>query len=323
MTLRGHKAALRSVAFAPDGNVLATGSEDGTVKLWRATTEREALAGKKVGDPDDPDDPLALSAAAGRLWDSGRLEEAEKAYGRVIEVCTLTIETHPEAAWTYEYRAVAYLRRSQWEKAARDFQKATELTPGDALARYRLALVRLHLGDREAYRKLCSAMLDLFGRSANADAAFWTAWTCMLAPDAVADWQPVVRLAEKAGTVAPNSFDNLTHLGRALYCAGRFEEAAKHLTQAEAAFKETTDPTSSIIYTRLFQAMTQQRLGRADKAKEWLDKALKDIEQPPQDRPQDGGAMRWNRRLTLQILRREAEKLLKEESATKHQESEK
>jgi tetratricopeptide (TPR) repeat protein len=115
----------------------------------------------------------------------------------------------------------------------------------------------------------------------------------------------------------------LNPLGRALYCAGRFEEAAKHLTQAEAAFKETTYPTSSIIYTRLFQAMTHQCLGHADQAKEWLEKAIKDIEQPPQDRPQDGAAMAWNRRLTLQILRREAEELLKEESATGHQQSEK
>src|SRR5262249_47558313 len=162
---------------------------------------------------------------------------------------------------------------SQWEKATRDFEKVTELTPGDAMARYRLALVRLHLDDREGYRKLCSAMLELFGRSENANAAYWTGWTCVLAPDAVADWQPVVRLAEKAVTAAPSSFDKLTYLGRALYCAGRFEEAAKHLTQAEAAFKETTYPTNSIIYTWLFQAVTQQRLGRADKAKEWLDKA--------------------------------------------------
>src|SRR6185437_5808867 len=145
------------------------GSEDGTVKLWRAATEQEALAGKKEGDADDPDDPLALSAVAALLWNSGRLEEAGKAYERVIEVCTRTIEAHPEAAWTYECRADAYVQRSQWQKAARDFEKATELTPGDALARYRLALLRLHLGDRDGYRKLCARMVEHFGATANGD----------------------------------------------------------------------------------------------------------------------------------------------------------
>jgi WD40 repeat protein/DNA-binding SARP family transcriptional activator len=33
-TLRGHRAAVTSIAFSPDGAMLATGSDDGTVKLW-------------------------------------------------------------------------------------------------------------------------------------------------------------------------------------------------------------------------------------------------------------------------------------------------
>src|SRR5260370_34286975 len=48
-TLRGHKAAVASVAFSPDGKALASGSVDGTIKLWEVATgqERATLQGHR------------------------------------------------------------------------------------------------------------------------------------------------------------------------------------------------------------------------------------------------------------------------------------
>jgi hypothetical protein len=48
-TLRGHEGWVYSVAFAPDGKTLASGSTDGTLKLWEVGTGRElaTLMGRK------------------------------------------------------------------------------------------------------------------------------------------------------------------------------------------------------------------------------------------------------------------------------------
>ena len=44
---RTHWPKSRKVLFSPDGNTLATASSDGTVKLWRAATDPEALRRKR------------------------------------------------------------------------------------------------------------------------------------------------------------------------------------------------------------------------------------------------------------------------------------
>jgi WD40 repeat protein len=53
MVLRGHTDEVTSVAFAPDGMLLASSSKDGTVRLWDCSTGKE-VARLQGGDKRDP-----------------------------------------------------------------------------------------------------------------------------------------------------------------------------------------------------------------------------------------------------------------------------
>jgi serine/threonine protein kinase/WD40 repeat protein/tetratricopeptide (TPR) repeat protein len=204
----------------------------------------------------------------------------------------------------------AFAQLRQWEKAAAIFEHATTLKPDDAHAWYFLALLELRRGDRAGYRKMCSGMLERFGQSTRGYSAHLTAWTCVLAPDAVADWTVPLNLAERAYADDRKDSDKIRHLGAVLYRTGRFQEAVQRLTEAEAAFKQTPSPQHTIVCTWLFQAMAHHRLGHTAEAASWLKKAVQALDEPSRETAQDPATMHWNQRLSLQLLRREAEELL-------------
>ena len=55
----GHTGWVYSIAFAPDGQTIVTGSRDGTVKLWSIASGREL---RTLDDDHTPVRSLALSA---------------------------------------------------------------------------------------------------------------------------------------------------------------------------------------------------------------------------------------------------------------------
>ena len=89
--------------------------------------------------------------------------------------------------------------------------------------------------------------------------------------------------------------------GALLYRADRLEEAVDVLkTSAEEEvniFNRT--------YTHYFLAMAHHRLGHAVEAKKWFQRAVTQTEKQVQNE-----STLWNRRLTLQLLRKEAAALI-------------
>jgi serine/threonine protein kinase/Flp pilus assembly protein TadD len=236
--------------------------------------------------------------------------------GEDLHLWSLVLEADPGAAWAYQRRGNVYAERGQWDKASADYGKAAANQAADPYPCYLQALVRLHLGDRTGYRKACAGMLERFGKAekpAATNLAF-VVWSSVLAADAVDDYAGPVQLAEKLAAAQPKDLHHLSTLGAALYRAGRFEEAVQRLSQVHASHKPADEGRLGIAYTWCFLAMAHHRLGHAEEARHWLAEALGQTGQAPQQQPPGatGGApVPWNRRVTLQLLRREAEALTK------------
>jgi len=76
---------------------------------------------------------------------------------------------------------------------------------------------------------------------------------------------------------------------------------------------------TNMLLTYFYLAMAHHRLGHAEEARRWLDKAVQGtqqalkspVEPPGKSRNPDGVILpNWSRRLTLGLLRREAEQLI-------------
>jgi WD40 repeat protein len=48
--LNGHEADILSIAYSPDCTLLASGSDDGTVRLWDVSTRSEIIAFRVAAD---------------------------------------------------------------------------------------------------------------------------------------------------------------------------------------------------------------------------------------------------------------------------------
>jgi eukaryotic-like serine/threonine-protein kinase len=227
---------------------------------------------------------------------------------------TLVLEADPKAAWAHGARGSAYAEHDQWEEAGADFAKAVYLNESEPLYLYREALARLQLGDVTDYRQICAAALARLDPARKADDVRWPVWTCVLAADAVADWDEPLRLAGKAAADNPKSYRALNLHGAVLYRAGQYREALERLTEAEQAYLPDDGKLNVAAYNWLFLAMAHSRRGHVEEAKKWHAKAIQWIDQETQKSKEPGAAnsLPWNRRLTLQLLRREAEELLKQ-----------
>jgi WD40 repeat protein len=345
-----------SCAFSPHGERLAIGLADGRMAIWNVPKIQAQLA--EIGlewradaRPSEQPEPqpflratalermhevMQYSNLARRLAWVGRLPEAEDAYRGALKLMPHDPEAHenlgkflsdqaryaeaeaefdeaiklqPEHGWFRVLRGRAYADMGQWDKASADFISAAECKEPHEEAWYSLAMLHLRDGNFDGYRKTCSDMLQRFGQGAT--------WTCTLSPKSGVDPAQIVRLAEKILAELPRNHWHVNQLGAALYRAGRFEEAIKPLTEAT---KMKVDPSrGNMLHTWFYLAMAHHRLGHAEEARRWLDKAVEGTQQAlnPAAGPLGKSGklngvipLNWHRQLTLRLLQREAEQLI-------------
>ena len=135
-----------------------------------------------------------------------------------------------------------------------------------------------------------------------------------MAPDALSNFSLPIGFAETAVALEPESAQFADTLGAVLCRAGRFGESIQKLEEAGRISPDEGDQRSA-AYADFFLAMAEQNLGHAQKAREWLDKANGSMDQELKGL-KSTERQRWNRILTLRILRKEAEALIEKEGAS-------
>jgi WD40 repeat protein/serine/threonine protein kinase/tetratricopeptide (TPR) repeat protein len=339
-TLAEHTHWVFGVAFAPGGDVLASSSQDGTVRLWETRNRAEALADWLAREPEpdnaaawvgraraylalnQPDRALAEATRAVKLRpdDPGaRQARAEiylgmKKWDEALRDYTELVKLQPDGGDLLTLRGNLYARCGKWAEAADDFRNAARLNGPDAALPwrddYRRALAQLAAGNSEEYRKVCVAMVAHFQDTEDAQTASFTAWTCALGPGAVLDFAPVLRLAERALGKAPDLPLSHQAVGAVLYRMDRPGDALPHLQVGLAA--DNARGHTSPAYLYFFLAMAHHRLGHAQEARAWLEKAVAQTDKELRDEAQDAAPALWVRKATLQLLRAEAQALLRQ-----------
>jgi serine/threonine protein kinase/Flp pilus assembly protein TadD len=233
-------------------------------------------------------------------------EEFRKGIFRLAE---RAMEVTGDLAYAHSARGTLYAGHGQFDRALEDYAKSIELDTDDWLVHYWHALVQLSAGHQEAYRNACRAMLTRFQESESPDQTDFVVWSCVLGPMAVDSYSSTLKLAEQAVSADPKA-SRQRCLGAVLFRAGRFDEAITTLGVAES---EESDE-GSLAYTRYFLAMAHHASGHTDEAKKWLQKAIAWTEKAIQSEEEDDGVrLAWNRRLTLKLLREEAESAIGKE----------
>jgi serine/threonine protein kinase/WD40 repeat protein/tetratricopeptide (TPR) repeat protein len=295
-----YRAALRLKPVAPFAN---------TTEVLGAVAVAHGDFGKFLEDQSRYQEAEAeISAALKLLPDHGSFwVQRGWAYSATGQWDRLSADFVKSSFWVR--RGWVHADMGQWDKAAADFVQATKCKEPDEAAWYSRAMLYLRDGNLSGYREVCADMLQRFGKAA--------AWTCTLASKSGADPRRIVDLAEKKLANSSRDHWHVTQLGAALYRADRFEEAVKRL--AEATTLSAHPYRTNMLSTWFFLAMAHHRLGHADESRRWLERALHGTEEALKSpaklvaksgNPDGAIPPNWSRRLTLRLLRREAEQVI-------------
>jgi WD40 repeat protein len=329
--LVGHTTKISHVAFSPDSQRLVSASWDGTLRIWDTTTGkalaqlegRSGLGAYAVFSPDGKQIASCGADTAVKLWnsqcDSETLEKQTRVWQEQTAVRCLharlwfgaafhfseLIKREPQNGDLFYQRGHAHVELKNWEAAILDFAAAGRLKPSDPSPRAALGVLLMSRDRPAAYRRICRQLLQEFGDTADPVQAYTVVWLAVLAPGAVDDPQQLVALAQKSVKAEPNNVYFREALGAAHFRAGDFQETVALLEKA-AFFRNDT------LGMKLLLAMAHQRLHHKDKARQWLNWAVDQVNQEAADSKTLRFELPWYELAYRQLLLREAEALILE-----------
>jgi hypothetical protein len=288
LALAGLTQPVVAAAFSPDGGRIIARTAGGGVRAWDAVTGLEVVP---CTDPAPPDGGLPADSPVAGLRLS--LERGTLQVRRLRDLTPEALARQRQGAheafvgW-HERQAADAESRGQWFAAFFHLNRLLEIQPDKANLRARRAQVLaqavalnpkdeqallaharlcLEAGDRAGYRQACAKLVARSGPAGDSAGARQVAWTCALAPGAVADLGPLLEAAEKHAADGKD-YLALRTLGGLLLRAGRPADAAKRLRQA-LAVRGSQDTAAD----ELLLALASHNLGQREEARSWLDRA--------------------------------------------------
>jgi tetratricopeptide (TPR) repeat protein len=208
-------------------------------------------------------------------------------------------------------RARDHIARQEWKAAAECYAQGLELEePSDGgEVWFELAAVQLLSGDRPGYRRTCALMLDR-GQKTPRLRSYLVARACTLAPDSSDDPE---RAAQQfrgefgAATTILSLNESFTEQGALEIRAGRLHRAVFPL---EENLRVDGRPGRAVL-NWLWLALAYQKLGKAEEARWWLDKATGWLDQQEGRMPVNTNFLGMHRHnwLEAHVLRQEVETL--------------
>ena len=229
----------------------------------------------------------------------GRALLIKRAWADAAESFRAAIRLKPDAAIVHEDLGRALHSAGDLRGAVEAFRQAVALEPGDVDHWALLGAACLSLEDRNAHRQVCADMVSRFAATKDPNVAAGVVCNCVSAPNVLDDTVPLVQL----GNLAVRTKHGLPILAAALYRAGDYKGAVFRLEHAN----------SRAAWDLLFLAMAHHHLGHKDQARAYFDQATEQI---------DANRPAWPEAVHTELLRREAEDLIREGAGVKEQESE-
>jgi serine/threonine protein kinase len=230
-----------------------------------------------------------------------KLRNGKWAVKLATKACEITKYEYPNCL---DLLAGGYAELGDLADATKWFQRAVELPGSDARSYYRLAMCHAASGDWDAYRTTCSASLARYAEDENEEEVSKLTWSYALGPTDEDGLQIAIQRAKDLLSENPQKADYCITLGGLYYRARNFEAARKQLSPAIESLDQLPASQYSVNYGRFFLAMTAWQLGDKAEAARLLADAKAAADEELKTQPY------WNRRATLELLRREAERLI-------------